>query len=119
MLRGRPAQRRGPLRLRPGYVRRGRQLPAPGRRGLRAAVGPGRGDVGRPPGAARMTLWGGRFGDGPADDLLAFTVSLPFDRRLAMDDLAGSRAHVRGLGRSGILAKEEVAVLLTALDRVA
>ena len=39
-------------------------------------------------------LWHGRFGDGPADELLAFTVSLPFDQRLAADDLAGSRAHV-------------------------
>ena len=35
---------------------------------------------------------------GPAEELLAFTVSLPFDRRLAADDLTGSRAHVRGPG---------------------
>jgi argininosuccinate lyase len=33
-----------------------------------------------------MTLWSGRFGDGPSDELLAFTVSLPFDKRLALDD---------------------------------
>ena len=44
------------------------------------------------------TLWHGRFEGGPAEELLAFTVSLPFDQRLAADDLAGSRAHVRGLG---------------------
>ncbi len=44
-----------------------------------------------------MTLWHGRFADGPADELLAFTESLSFDRRLAPDDLAGSRAHVAGL----------------------
>ena len=42
------------------------------------------------------TLWHGRFEGGPADELLAFTVSLDYDRRLAPDDLAGSRAHVRG-----------------------
>ena len=41
-----------------------------------------------------MTLWHGRFGGGPADDLLAFTVSLPFDRHLATDDLEIGRAHV-------------------------
>ena len=29
---------------------------------------------------------------------MAFTVSLPYDQRLAADDIAGSRAHVRGLG---------------------
>ena len=38
------------------------------------------------------TLWQGRFAEEPADELLAFTVSLPFDRRLAADDLEGSRA---------------------------
>ncbi|MBW3670022.1 MAG: argininosuccinate lyase [Actinobacteria bacterium] len=65
-----------------------------------------------------MTLWSGRFGEGPSDELLAFTVSLPFDKRLALDDLAGSRAHVRGLARGGILRDDEVGILLTALDRV-
>jgi argininosuccinate lyase len=65
-----------------------------------------------------MTLWSGRFGDGPSDELLAFTVSLPFDKRLALDDLVGSRAHVRGLGRGGILTDEEVGILMASLDRV-
>ncbi|MDQ3106544.1 MAG: argininosuccinate lyase [Actinomycetota bacterium] len=65
-----------------------------------------------------MTLWHGRFGGGPADELLAFTVSLPFDRHLATDDLVGSRAHVRGLQRVGILTSEELSVILAALDRV-
>jgi argininosuccinate lyase len=64
------------------------------------------------------TLWHGRFAGGPADELLAFTVSLSDDRRLAGDDLAGSRAHVRGLARAGILADEEAALVLAALDRV-
>ncbi len=65
------------------------------------------------------TLWHGRFEGEPADELLAFTVSLPFDQRLAVDDLAGSRAHVRGLARAGILTGDEAAVVLVALDRVA
>ena len=65
-----------------------------------------------------MTLWSGRFGDGPSDELLAFTVSLPFDQRLAADDLEGSRAHVRGLGKAGVLGDEEVKILLAALDHV-
>ena len=43
------------------------------------------------------TLWHGRFEGGPADELMAFSVSLPFDQRLALDDLTGTRAHVRGL----------------------
>ena len=33
------------------------------------------------------TLWHGRFEGRPAEDLLAFTVSLPFDQRLAGDDI--------------------------------
>jgi argininosuccinate lyase len=61
------------------------------------------------------TLWHGRFEGGPADELLAFTVSLPFDQRLARDDIAGSRAHVRGLGRAGVLDADEVAAVLAAL----
>jgi argininosuccinate lyase len=64
------------------------------------------------------TLWQGRFEAGPADELLAFTVSLGYDRRLAPDDLAGSRAHVRGLVRAGILTVDEAGVVLAALDRV-
>jgi argininosuccinate lyase len=64
------------------------------------------------------TLWHGRFEGGPADELLAFTVSLDYDRRLAADDLTGSRAHVRGLGRAGILTDDEAGVVLAALDRV-
>ncbi len=64
------------------------------------------------------TLWHGRFEGGPADELLAFTVSLGFDRRLAADDLTGSRAHVRGLTRAGILTDDEAGVVLAALDRV-
>jgi argininosuccinate lyase len=64
------------------------------------------------------TLWHGRFAGGPADELLAFTVSLDDDRRLAGDDLAGSRAHVRGLARAGILGDEEAGLVLAALDRV-
>ena len=64
------------------------------------------------------TLWHGRFDDGPADELLAFTVSLPVDRRLAADDLAGSSAHVRGLARAGVLTADERDAVLAALDQV-
>jgi argininosuccinate lyase len=49
---------------------------------------------------------------------MAFTASLDFDRRLAADDIAGSRAHVRGLGRAGILTQDEVSIVLAALKRV-
>jgi len=64
------------------------------------------------------TLWHGRFEGGPAEELMAFTVSLPFDSRLAADDLVGSRAHVRGLQRAGILTSDEASSVLAALDLV-
>ena len=63
------------------------------------------------------TLWHGRFEGGPSPELLAFSESLSFDRRLAVDDIAGSRAHVRGLIRAEILTPEEGTVVLAALDR--
>ena len=65
-----------------------------------------------------MTLWEGRFGTGPAEELWRYTVSLHYDRRLATDDIAGSRAHVRGLARGGILSDGDAGILLAALDRV-
>jgi argininosuccinate lyase len=65
------------------------------------------------------TLWHGRFEDGPSPELLAFADSLHFDRRLAEDDLAGSRAHVRGLVRAGIVTPQEADAILGALDKVA
>jgi argininosuccinate lyase len=65
-----------------------------------------------------MTLWEGRISAGMADAVATFTVSLPFDQALAADDLAGSRAHVKGLGKAGILTDNEVGALIDALDIV-
>lgn len=65
-----------------------------------------------------MTLWHGRFAQGPAEALWEFTVSLPFDQTLALDDLVGSRAHVRGLVRGGLLDADEAGAVLGALDEV-
>jgi len=64
------------------------------------------------------TLWHGRFAGGPADALMAYTVSLPFDRELWRQDIAGSRAHVRGLGRAGLFSDGDVTAVLAALDIV-
>ena len=63
-------------------------------------------------------LWHGRFAGGPSEALWAYTVSLPFDRRLAPFDIEGSRAHVEGLGAAGILSPEEVASVRSALEIV-
>ena len=121
LLGGRPPQPGQPVRLRPRHLRRRRHLPPPGRRGLRAAVGPRAWPPGRrsrgggaagPAGEPAMTLWHGRLSGGTADVVMDYSVSLHYDRRLAVDDLVGSRAHVRGLGRGGLLARRGGAVLL-------
>jgi argininosuccinate lyase len=63
-----------------------------------------------------MRMWGGRFA-AETDPLAAdFTRSIEVDRVLALDDLAGSVAHVRGLARAGLVSGDEEAVLLAGLE---
>jgi len=62
-----------------------------------------------------MRTWGGRF-SGDTDQRVAdFTRSVQIDAALAGDDIAGSIAHVRGLGRAGILTTDEVKTLTDGL----
>ena len=58
-----------------------------------------------------MRMWGGRFDEGPDARMADFTRSIDVDAELALDDIAGSIAHVRGLGRAGLLTEDEVATL--------
>ena len=64
------------------------------------------------------TLWHGRFEGGPDEALMAYNASLSYDRRMWRDDIAGSRAHVRGLARVGLLDQAECDSVLVALDTV-
>ena len=69
-------------------------------------------------GSGGETLWHGRFEGGPDAALMAYTASLPFDQRLWRDDIAGSRAHVSGLVRAGLITDVEADAVLTALSQV-
>lgn len=60
------------------------------------------------------TLWGGGFAEGPDALLWAYTVDTA-DRRLILDDLRGSWAHVGMLGEQGIITSDEAAELQAAL----
>jgi argininosuccinate lyase len=62
-----------------------------------------------------MRLWGGRFAEPSDPRLIEFTRSIDVDVALAADDIAGSIAHVRGLGRAGILTQDEVDELIAGL----
>ncbi len=64
------------------------------------------------------TLWHGRFEGGPAEALQALNDSLPFDRRMYAEDIAGSVAHVTMLGEVGLLGDAEVSAVLDALHEV-
>jgi argininosuccinate lyase len=64
-----------------------------------------------------MTLWGSRMGVPPAEEMMAFTGSLSFDRRLAASDIEASIAHVHGLAKAGILELDEAEQLVEALQR--
>lgn len=62
--------------------------------------------------------WGGRFRERNDPLVLRYTGSLHLDRRLAREDLRGSRAHVRMLARQGILSAEDRDTILQGLDRI-
>ncbi|MDW3218793.1 MAG: argininosuccinate lyase [Acidimicrobiales bacterium] len=66
----------------------------------------------------RGQLWHGRFEGGPSEALQALNDSLPFDRRMFREDVAGSRAHVRMLADVGLLSEPERDGVLAALDAV-
>jgi argininosuccinate lyase len=48
----------------------------------------------------------------------AINVSIGFDRRLAREDLAGSRAHVTMLAAQGIISAEDETAILAGLDTI-
>src|SRR5271156_3309885 len=63
-------------------------------------------------------MWGGRFEAGPADIMREITPSIDFDKRLAGEDLAGSRAHARMLGNEGIISKDDAVAIIKGLDQI-
>src|SRR5918994_2601420 len=69
-------------------------------------------------GDAGKGLWGGRFTGGPSDALAALSRSTHVDWRLALHDLAGSRAHARVLHAAGLLDDATLDAMLEALERL-
>ena len=65
-----------------------------------------------------MALWGGRF-SGTADEALRqLNDSLPFDRRMALQDVAGSIAYARAIGRAGVITEAEAGQIIAGLEQV-
>lgn len=67
---------------------------------------------------AANQMWGGRFAKGPAEIMQAFTPSIDFDRRLAKEDITGSRAHAKMLAHQGIIERADAEAILRGLDAV-
>jgi argininosuccinate lyase len=68
------------------------------------------------------TMWGGRFAAGPDAIMEAINASIGFDRRLARQDIEGSRAHAAMLAATGILSISDAEAiregLLTVLSEI-
>jgi argininosuccinate lyase len=64
-------------------------------------------------------MWGGRFAEGPDAVMRAINASLPFDKAMWRQDIAGSKAHVAMLGAQGILSDADAAAIAAGLDAVA
>ena len=64
-------------------------------------------------------MWGGRFAEGPAAVMREINASIPFDKRLWKQDIAGSKAHVAMLAVQGIVSGEDAQSITEGLSRVA
>jgi len=65
-----------------------------------------------------MRLWSGRFTEETDKLVEAFTASIPFDKRLYREDIAGSIAHAKMLARQGIIAQGEAEAIVRELEAI-
>ena len=63
-------------------------------------------------------MWGGRFGAGPSDIMREINASIPFDKRLWREDIAGSKAHADMLAANGIISDADNAAIQQGLTEV-
>ncbi len=58
-----------------------------------------------------MALWSGRFDGTTEESACAFGASLPVDKRLFVQDIAGSRAHAAMLAAQGVISTEDAELI--------
>lgn len=63
-------------------------------------------------------LWGGRFTKETDQLVYNFNASISFDKKLYRQDIEGSIAHVKMLGRQGILTSEEALEMSAELKKI-
>lgn len=64
-------------------------------------------------------MWGGRFSAGPSAVMAEINISLPFDKRMAAQDVRGSIAHAEMLVARGIISSADGKSILEGLGKVA
>ena len=64
-------------------------------------------------------MWHGRFSQDPSARLRAYGESVSYDKRLALHDIRGSKAHAAGLRRAGLLTVAELKAIHRGLDEIA
>lgn len=62
-----------------------------------------------------MALWSGRFTENVSEFTQRFGASLPVDKALYAQDIAGSQAHARMLGSAGVIAADDAAAIVGGL----
>jgi argininosuccinate lyase len=64
-------------------------------------------------------MWGGRFGSGPDAIMREINASIPVDKRLWREDIAGSRSHAAMLATQGIISFEDATAIDDGLAQIA
>ena len=65
-----------------------------------------------------MKLWKGRFLKEATSSSDEFNASIGFDRRMYEEDITGSIAHAKMLGKQGIISSEESALIVKTLREI-
>ena len=65
-----------------------------------------------------MALWSGRFEEGVDEFTQRFGASLPVDKVMYQQDIAGSKAHATMLADQGIISSEDTQAIRDGLDGI-
>ncbi len=65
-----------------------------------------------------MKLWKGRFSKEATSSSDEFNASIGFDQRMYLEDITGSIAHAKMLGKQGIITQEESELIIKTLKEI-
>ena len=107
------------VRARAPTARSGRAVPSPTRTPPRVRAAPSSRRSRVVAMAEKKKLWGGRFSEDIDPLMEKFNESLSFDRRMAQEDVRGSKGYAAALAKTGIITDAERDELVAGLDAVA